>query len=90
LTVKTRRNFELNIEINPLNVRLVECDFPELAHVVGVEYTVGMLLLELSKCGIHMLPQDDDAARGEIHLKDKAAEERAIMDIAQTLKVFAF
>jgi hypothetical protein len=56
LTVKTRRNFELNIEINPLNVRLVECDFPELAHVVGVEYTVGMLLLELSKCGIHMLP----------------------------------
>jgi hypothetical protein len=41
-----------------------------------------MLLKELSKCGIHMLPEDDDAARGEIHLKDKAAEERAILDIA--------
>jgi hypothetical protein len=37
-----------------------------------------------------MLPDDEDAARGEIHLKDKAAEERAILDIAQTLKVFAF
>jgi hypothetical protein len=49
-----------------------------------------MLLKELSKCGIHMLPDDDDAKRGEIHLKDKAAEERAILDIAQTLKVFAF
>ena len=82
MTVKTRRNIELNIEINPLNVRIVECDFPELAHVTNKEFSVGMLLLELSKCGIHMLPEDDDAPRGEIHLKDKAAEERAIMDIA--------
>lgn len=37
-----------------------------------------------------MLPNDEDAERGKIHLKDKAAEERAILDIAQTLKVFAF
>jgi len=54
--VKTKRNIEMNIEINPLYVRLIECDFPELAHVANKEYTVGMLLLELSKCGIHMLP----------------------------------
>jgi hypothetical protein len=50
----------------------------------------GTLLQELSKCGIHMLPEDDDAGYGGIHLKDKQAEERAIVDIAQTLKVFAF
>jgi|TARA_B110000305_G_C19175012_1_gene509203 hypothetical protein len=50
----------------------------------------GILLMELSKCGIHMLPEDDDAARAGIHLKDKNAEERAILDIAQTLKIFAF
>ena len=42
----------------------------------------GMLLLELSKCGIHMLPIDKDAERGKIHLKNKEAEERAIIDIA--------
>lgn len=64
MTIKTKRNIELNIEINPLNVRLVECTFPELAHVVNKEYSAGMLLLELSKCGIHLLPEDDDAARG--------------------------
>jgi hypothetical protein len=29
-----------------------------------------------------MLPEDEDAPRGDIHLKDKAAEERAILDIA--------
>ena len=46
--------------------------------------------MELSKSGIHMLPEDEDAARDGIHLKDKNAEERAILDIAQTLKVFAF
>lgn len=46
--------------------------------------------MQLSKCGIHMLPEDADAERGGIHLKDKIAEERAILDIAQTLKVFAF
>ena len=46
--------------------------------------------MNLSKCGIHMIPDDEDAARGGIHLKDKATEERAILDIAQTLKVFAF
>jgi len=44
----------------------------------------------LSKCGIHLIPEDEDAARGGIHLKDKAAEERAILDISQTLKVFSF
>ena len=46
--------------------------------------------MELSKSGIHMLPEDEDAARAGIHLKDKNAEERAILDIAQTLKVFAY
>ena len=37
-----------------------------------------------------MFPEDEDAGRGGIHLKDKLAEERAILDIASTLKVFAF
>jgi len=46
--------------------------------------------MELSKCGIHLMPEDADAARGKIHLKEKASEERAILDIAQTLKIFAF
>jgi len=39
-------------------------------------------LMELSKCGIHLLPEDDDARRAGIHLKNKDAEERAIMDIS--------
>ena len=46
--------------------------------------------MELSKCGIHLLPEDSDAARAKINLKDRDAEEKAIMDMAQTVKAFAF
>ena len=84
------KRINVNIEIHPLCVKLVEMDQPELKHLVNKELHPGILLMELSKCGIHLMPEDDDAARGKIHLKDKAAEERAILDISQTLKVFAF
>lgn len=65
-------------------------DQPEFQHLVDKHLHPGVLLMQLSKCGIHMLPEDDDAVRGGIHLKDRATEERAILDISQTLKVFAF
>jgi len=50
--------------------------------MMNKEYHPGMLLRELKKCGIHMFPEDEDAERGGIHLKDKVAEERAILDIS--------
>ena len=90
LTVKTRRLIEVRFEIHPMHVVLVEMKQKELAHLVGKPLHPGILLMELSKCGIHMLPEDADAERAQIHLKDIYAEERAITDIAQTLKVFAF
>lgn len=84
------KRINVNIEIHPLFVKLVDMPQPELAHLVNKELHPGILLMNLSKCGIHLIPDDSDAARGGIHLKDKATEERAIADIAQTLKVFAF
>ena len=89
LTIKTKR-IQVFIEIHPLFVKLVKMDQPQIQHLVNKEMHPGILLMELSKSGIHMLPEDDDAARAGIHLKDKNAEERAILDIAQTLKIFAF
>ena len=50
----------------------------------------GFLLLELSKSGIHLLPRNEDAALGEIKLKDFYAEERAIIDVASAVRAFAF
>jgi hypothetical protein len=72
----------LNIEIHPLFVKLIDMKQPELGHLVDKELHPGILLMELSKCGIHMLPEDSDAERAKIHLKDKLTEENAILDIA--------
>ena len=63
---------------------------PQLQHLLNKAFHPSILLMELSKCGIHMIPEDEDAARAGITLKDKGAEERGIMDISQTLKIFAF
>ena len=48
------------------------------------------MLLELSKCGIHLLPKDEDAVLGEIKLKDFNSEERAIADLSTAVRAFAF
>jgi cancer susceptibility candidate protein 1 len=90
LSIVTKRKIKINIEIYPLYVKLVDMEEEELSHIVNKELHPGVLLMQLSKCGIHLMPEDDDAARGGIHLKDKATEERAILDISQTIKVFAF
>lgn len=90
LTLVTKRNIKLEIEIHPLYVCLIEMKEPELQHLVGKQLHPGVLLLELQRCGIHLLPEDEDAARAGIELKDQQAEERAIIDIAQTLKVYSF
>ena len=89
LTVVTKR-IKINIEIHPLIEKLVEMENAELKHLNNVELHPGILLLELSKCGIHLLPEDEDSELAGIHLKCKEAEEKAIMDIAQTVKIFAF
>jgi cancer susceptibility candidate protein 1 len=90
LTVDTKRRIKIQIEIHPLYVKLIEMPQSELKHLVNKEMHPGILLMELSKCGIHLLPEDEDAARAGITLKDHEAEERAIMDIATTVKVFSF
>jgi hypothetical protein len=46
--------------------------------------------LELSKSGILLLPRNEDAALGEIKLKDFHAEERAINVISCSVRAFAY
>lgn len=47
-------------------------------------------MLELQKCGINLLPIDEDTQLAKIPLKDRGAEERAITDIVTTLRSFAY
>lgn len=69
---------------------LIEKTDQEFKDIVDRKMEPGYLLMELSKCGIHLLPVDEDAKLGGIHVKERAAEERAIFDIASSVRAFAF
>jgi cancer susceptibility candidate protein 1 len=71
LDIETRRGLNLTFEIGPEYLMLVvdqtgqdEEIFPELKHLKNKPFQPGYLLLELSKCGIHLLPRDEDANLG--------------------------
>lgn len=89
LTLQTKR-VKLEFEIKPLEVTLIRCDIPELQHLVDTPFAPGFLLLELQKCGINLMPRDEDAKLAGIELKDRAAEERAIIDISNSVRAFHF
>ena len=90
LDLETKR-LMLTFEITPLQMRLVNCDEPSLAHLNEKEgLSPGYLLLELAKCGILLMPRDEDAELAGIELKDKDAEERAIADVALGVRAFHF
>ena len=50
----------------------------------------GYLLEELAKCGILLMPRDQDAKLAGIELKDRLAEERAIIDVSLGVRAFHF
>lgn len=62
LSIWTRR-LKLTFEITPLCLMLAgtNIDTPELDHLKGKKMAPGYLLHELSKCGIHLMPRDEDA-----------------------------
>ena len=61
LDLQTKRLL-LCFEITPLQMRLVNCDEPALAHLAEKEgFSPGFLLQELAKCGILLMPRDEDA-----------------------------
>ena len=48
------------------------------------------MLQELAKCGILLMPRNEDAKLAGIEIKDQAAEERAIIDVALGVRAFHF
>ena len=89
LDVDTKR-INLTFEIGFDYIMLIDKSDPELKDIVNLKMTPGNILLELSKCGIHLMPVDEDAKLGGIHLKSSLAEEKAILDVATHLRSFAF
>lgn len=84
------KRIKLVFEIGPMYLKLIDNAVPELEHLANKEFTPGYLLKELSKCGIHLMPRDDDAKLAGIELKDRGAEERAILDVACAVRAIHF
>ena len=89
LDVETKR-VTLTFELGRNYIKLIEKTDPEFKDILDKPMSPGELFLELQKCGINLMPVDDDAKLGGIHLKDRQAEENAIIDVATGLRSFAF
>lgn len=85
------KRLSLKFKIGAGYVELLNRDEPELAHLKGVRVAPGVLLQRLARCGINLMPDDEDIQFTEgYELKDDDCFERAIMDISLSIRSFAF
>lgn len=75
-------------EITPGYVMLRNRTEPELAHLVNKKMHTGLLLTQLSKSGIHLQPNEDDAADEKIVKKNTYAETTAIGELILAARSF--
>lgn len=84
-----RMNF--SFVITPGKLEFVDRNgIPELQHLRKAAMPPGYLLLELSRCGLHLLPVDEDILNADVSGKVHDCEERAAKDIAYSINTFAF
>jgi hypothetical protein len=58
---------------------------------LDAEFAPGMMLHALYKCGVNLMPIENDAEYcDEFTLKDSEVEERAILDVVTSVDAFAF
>jgi hypothetical protein len=65
LDIETKR-VTMTFEIGPDYLMLIDKTDPEFKDLINKKLEPGYLLMELSKCGIHMLPVDEDAKQAGI------------------------
>jgi cancer susceptibility candidate protein 1 len=82
------RRLNLTFEVTPGFVVLRNRTEPELAHIVDKPFEPSNLLFEMRRCGINLLPEDEDAAFCGMTLKDPEAEWKAIEDISTAVRAF--
>lgn len=89
LDIHTKR-LVLSFEIGAEYLMLIDRTEAEFSHIVGQKLSPGFLLNELMKCGLNIMPVDQDAEEAGIKLKDRDAEHRAIIDICTSVRSFYF
>ncbi len=89
LDVVTKRGL-FTFEITSGEVRLIERNEPALAHIVNKPFPPGLLLQYLLQSGVNLMPCNEDAQLCGYKPKQKAAEERAILEMATSVNGFTF
>ncbi len=89
LDIETKR-MKIKFEIGTDYVKLIDRKENELKHLVDKELQPGYLLHMLSKSGIHLLPNNEDAKLAGINLKTDGVEQSSILDIICGIRGFAF
>ena len=89
LDLMTKRGL-LVFEITLGEVKLIERTDAALSHIVGKSFAPGVLLYNLLQSGINLMPVNEDAQLCGYKPKLKAAEERAILELATSVNGFAF
>eukprot|EP00357_Protocruzia_adherens_P026664 CAMPEP_0115036734 /NCGR_PEP_ID=MMETSP0216-20121206/42310_1 /TAXON_ID=223996 /ORGANISM="Protocruzia adherens, Strain Boccale" /LENGTH=633 /DNA_ID=CAMNT_0002416641 /DNA_START=8 /DNA_END=1909 /DNA_ORIENTATION=- len=85
------KRLDLKFKIGPGWVELLDRTEPELESFANYRASPGLLLIKLARCGINLMPDNRDSEfDGEISVKEDAAIERALQDIALAIGTFAF
>ena len=63
-------------------------DYPEFKDLCEDFHTPEHMLRELSKRGIHLLPEDDEYEYANLKRKDRESEKCAIRDLAYAVESF--
>ncbi|EFJ06415.1 hypothetical protein SELMODRAFT_430700 [Selaginella moellendorffii] len=80
----------LKFEVGDGWCKLVEPHFPECKHLYDQKLAPRVLLKRLSKCGIHLLPDEDDFRHVKTTVKDPEVEMYACRDLAMAAPAAAF
>lgn len=89
LDIATKRE-TFTFEITPGEVKLIERSDPSLAHLANRAFAPGVLLHEMLKCGINLMPTDQDEKLAGRRSKERNVEERAVFELATSVNGFAF
>ena len=90
LDIKGKR-IDLQFVITPGFLEYVNvAGIQELKFLENAKMTPGVLLFQMAKCGIFLMPDERDFETTGLNQKNRDAEELAIFDIAMNIRTFAF
>jgi len=84
------KRLTFKFEIGSGFIKLLKMPEKEFAHLYDKDFEPAQLLYELYRCGVNLLPVDEDAEQCGIQVKVPDAEDRAINEVSLGCRAFYF